>query len=119
VAAVVDLFSRRVVGWSMSTAMTAQLVTDALVMAIWRRGKPDAAASLRPWQPIHQREVPAVDGRSRRGLLDDLMEALRRSVGGAAAETPKKQSKKQRKAAVGQKEMLMPIAGKKPAKDTT
>ncbi|MCK1288982.1 IS3 family transposase [Bradyrhizobium sp. 44] len=42
VAAVVDLFSRRVVGWSMSPAMTAQLVTDALVMAIWRRGKPDA-----------------------------------------------------------------------------
>jgi putative transposase len=42
VAAVVDLSSRRVVGWSMSTAMTAQLVTDALVMAIWRRGKPDA-----------------------------------------------------------------------------
>jgi putative transposase len=42
VAAVVDLFSRRVVGWSMSATMTAQLVTDALVMAIWRRGKPDA-----------------------------------------------------------------------------
>ena len=41
-AAVIDLFSRRVVGWSMSAAMTAQLVTDALVMAIWRRGKPDA-----------------------------------------------------------------------------
>jgi putative transposase len=38
VAAVVDLFSRRVVGWSMSATMTAQLVTDALVMAIWRRG---------------------------------------------------------------------------------
>src|SRR6185437_15301749 len=29
-------------GWSMSAAMTAQFVTDALVMAIWRRGKPDA-----------------------------------------------------------------------------
>ena len=42
VAAVIDLFSRRVVGWSMSSTMTAQLVTDALVMAIWRRGKPDA-----------------------------------------------------------------------------
>lgn len=41
VAVVVDLFSRRVVGWSMSATMTAQLVTDALVMAIWRRGKPD------------------------------------------------------------------------------
>ena len=42
VAAVIDLFSRRVVGWSMRAAMTAQLVTDALVMAIWRRGKADA-----------------------------------------------------------------------------
>jgi putative transposase len=42
VAAIIDLFSRRVVGWSMSAGMTAQLVTDALVMAIWRRGKPDA-----------------------------------------------------------------------------
>ena len=47
----------------------------------------------------------------------DLMEALRRSVGGAAAETkaPKKSAKKPRKAATGQKEMLMPIAGKKQA----
>ena len=42
VAAVIDLFSRRVVGWSMSATMTAQFVTDALMMAIWRRGKPDA-----------------------------------------------------------------------------
>jgi putative transposase len=42
VAAVVDLFSRRVVGWSMSAAMTAQFVTDALMMAIWRRDKPQA-----------------------------------------------------------------------------
>jgi putative transposase len=42
VAAVINLFSRRVVGWSMSAAMTGQLVTDALVMAIWRLGKPDA-----------------------------------------------------------------------------
>ena len=42
VAAVVDLFSRRVVGWAMKAEMTAQLVTDALLMAIWRRGKPDS-----------------------------------------------------------------------------
>jgi putative transposase len=42
VAAVVDLFSRRVVGWSMSATMTAQMVADALIMAIWRRGKPSA-----------------------------------------------------------------------------
>ena len=42
VSAVIDLFSRRVVGWSMSDSMTAQLVADALLMAVWRRGKPDA-----------------------------------------------------------------------------
>jgi putative transposase len=42
VAAVIDLFSRRVVGWSMKAEMNAQLVTDALLMAIWRRGKPHA-----------------------------------------------------------------------------
>ena len=36
----IDLFSRRVVGWSMKAEMNAQLVADALVMAIWRRGKP-------------------------------------------------------------------------------
>ena len=42
VAVVIDLFSHRVVGWSMSDTMTAQLVTDALMMAIWRRGKPNA-----------------------------------------------------------------------------
>ncbi len=42
VAAVVDLFSRRVVGWAMKAEMTAQLVTDALIMAIRRRGKPDS-----------------------------------------------------------------------------
>ena len=42
VAAVIDLFSRRVVGWSMKADMTAQLVIDALLMAIWRRGRPDA-----------------------------------------------------------------------------
>ncbi|MDO9294652.1 IS3 family transposase, partial [Bradyrhizobium sp.] len=42
VSAVIDLFSRRVVGWSMSASMTAQLVADALLMAVWRRGKPDA-----------------------------------------------------------------------------
>ena len=42
IAAVIDLFSPRVVGWSMKAEMTAQLVADALIMAIWRRGRPDA-----------------------------------------------------------------------------
>jgi len=36
-AVVIDLCSRQVVGWSMSSRMKAQLVCDALKMAIWRR----------------------------------------------------------------------------------
>jgi putative transposase len=39
-AAVLDLYSRRIVGWSMRKSMTSQLVVDALMMAVWRRGKP-------------------------------------------------------------------------------
>lgn len=45
VAVVLDLFSRRIVGWSMQPTMTAELVTDAFVMAVWRRGP---AARLLP-----------------------------------------------------------------------
>lgn len=41
VAVVLDLFARRIVGWSMQASMTSQLVTDALMMALWRRGKPE------------------------------------------------------------------------------
>ena len=40
VAVVIDLYSRKVVGWSMNVNMTSQLVIDALIMALWRRGKP-------------------------------------------------------------------------------
>jgi DNA end-binding protein Ku len=48
----------------------------------------------------------------------DLMEALRQSVGKEAAPAKAaKPAKKPRKAAAGQKEMLMPIQGKKPAKE--
>jgi putative transposase len=70
VAAVVDLFSRRVVGWSMQTEMTAQLVTDALVMAIWRRGKPDALLhhSDRGSQGGFNRSSQRVVCRSARGI---------------------------------------------------
>lgn len=39
-ATVIDLFSRRVVGWSMNKRMKASLVNDALLMAIWQR-KPE------------------------------------------------------------------------------
>jgi putative transposase len=36
-AVVIDLFSRKVVGWSLGTCLSSSLVCDALTMAIWRR----------------------------------------------------------------------------------
>src|SRR6202790_693110 len=74
----------------------------------------DLINKKRSGQPITKKERPRGEN------VVDLMEALRKSVGGAAAESkaPKKGAKKPRKAAAGQKEMLMPIEGKKPAKET-
>lgn len=39
-AVVIDLFSRRVVGWSIQPTMKRELVCDALTMALWQRGFP-------------------------------------------------------------------------------
>lgn len=36
-AAVVDLYSRKVVGWSMKATLSRELVLDALLAAVWRR----------------------------------------------------------------------------------
>jgi DNA end-binding protein Ku len=74
----------------------------------------DLINQKRSGKPITPKERPRGDN------VVDLMEALKRSVGGAAAETkaPKASTKTPRRAAAGQKEMLMPIAGKKPSKET-
>jgi transposase InsO family protein len=40
-AVIIDLFSRAVIGWSMSERMTANLVNDALLMALWKRKFPE------------------------------------------------------------------------------
>jgi DNA end-binding protein Ku len=73
----------------------------------------DLINQKRAGKPITPKERPRGEN------VVDLMDALRKSVGGAAAETKaaKKPAKKAKKAASGQKEMLMPIAGKKPAKE--
>jgi DNA end-binding protein Ku len=61
----------------------------------------------RAGKPITPKSRPAA------GNVVDLMDALRRSVGGESSSTPSKAPKRSRKAAAGQKEMLMPIDGKK------
>jgi len=39
-AVIMDLYSRKIVGWSLSERMTKQLVIDALQMALWARKPP-------------------------------------------------------------------------------
>jgi DNA end-binding protein Ku len=74
----------------------------------------DLINQKRAGKPIVAKERPRGEN------VVDLMDALRKSIGGGAGtatKAPKKSAKKPRKAAAGQKEMLMPIAGKKPAKE--
>jgi DNA end-binding protein Ku len=67
----------------------------------------------RSGKPIAPKERPAA------GNVVDLMEALRRSVGKEPAPAKAaKPAKKPRKSASGQQEMLMPISGKRQAKET-
>lgn len=40
-AVVLDLFSHRIIGWSMQSRITRDLVLDALLMAVWRRKPTD------------------------------------------------------------------------------
>ncbi|WP_315792540.1 Ku protein [Bradyrhizobium sp. SZCCHNRI1002] len=69
----------------------------------------DLINQKRAGKPITPKEKPAATN------VVDLMEALRRSVGKETAPAKAaKPSNKPRKATSGQKEMLMPIAGKKP-----
>jgi putative transposase len=55
---VIDLFSRRVVGWSAQSRMTTDLALQALLMAVWRR-KPSGQGhgAFRPGLPVHQPRV--------------------------------------------------------------
>jgi putative transposase len=36
-AVVLDLYSRKVIGWSMKSTLAKDIVLDALLMAVWRR----------------------------------------------------------------------------------
>ena len=62
-AVVLDLFSRKVVGWSMSERMTATLVCDALRMALFRRKRPHGVI-------MHTDRGSQYCSREHRALLD-------------------------------------------------
>ena len=62
-AAVLDLYSRKIVGWSMSDRMTAVLVCDALRMALFRRHRPRGVI-------MHSDRGSQYCSREHRALLD-------------------------------------------------
>jgi putative transposase len=92
--AVLDVFSRVVVGWSIADHMRAELVVDALQMATWRR-RPDPGAIVHAdrgsqggfnWSSQHL-DRGGVDGQA--GRVDDCADrAVANEVaGGAVAST--------------------------------
>ena len=63
-AVVLDLYSRKVVGWSMSERMTATLVCDALTMALFARKRPRGVI-------VHTDRGSQYCSKEHRKLLDD------------------------------------------------
>jgi transposase InsO family protein len=74
---VVDAWSRRVVGWSIADHIRAELVVDAVQMAIWRRRPPagQTIAHSDHGSPVHvlgvretaaRRGAAGLDGKHRR-----------------------------------------------------
>ncbi|ELX7488456.1 TPA: DDE-type integrase/transposase/recombinase [Serratia marcescens] len=45
-AVIVDWFSNKVIGWSMQSRMTKDIVLNALLMAVWRRNPQTGADSF-------------------------------------------------------------------------
>jgi putative transposase len=92
---VIDLFSRRVVGWSAQSRMTTDLALQALLMAVWRR-KPDNRVTVhsdqgsqftsREWQTF-LRQHDLEPSMSRRGNCHDNAVAESLDLGRLGART--------------------------------
>ncbi len=53
-AFILDVYSRRIVGWAMESHLRTELVVDALQMAVWRRKPaPGLVHHFRPGPPVH------------------------------------------------------------------
>ncbi|MDD1148867.1 IS3 family transposase [Pseudomonas sp. TNT2022 ID357] len=61
-AAVLDLFSRKIVGWSMAPNMPAELVCSALQLAVAQRQPPAGLIAHSDRGPIRQRELQIIAG---------------------------------------------------------
>ena len=73
-ATVIDAFSRRVVGWSIADHLRAEIVVDALQMAIWRRNGREAGTVMHTdhGSQIHLLGLRQTASRGRHPRLDGL-----------------------------------------------
>jgi putative transposase len=60
-AVVIDLYSRRVVGWSMQSRMTSDLALQALIMAVWRRKPKNRVMIHSPFRGLETNRCRAAD----------------------------------------------------------
>jgi len=58
-AVVVDCYSRRCVGWAMAEHMRAELVVEALEMAVWQR-RPGTGLVHQRWRRVLHRQRPVL-----------------------------------------------------------
>jgi transposase InsO family protein len=72
VAFVIDVFSRRIVGWRVSTSLRAELALDALEMAVWARRHRGPRAPLRPRRVVPGHSLHRAAGGGRRDRLGRL-----------------------------------------------
>ena len=71
-AVVVDAYSRKVVGWRMGDNLRAELVVEALNMAIHNRRPKHGASTIRTWLPVHLHRLRPALSAGRRGAVDGI-----------------------------------------------
>lgn len=69
-AVALDAWSRKIVGWSMANHLRAELVLDALEMAVGQRRPKDVIHHEPPGQPIYLSGLRQTVRRGRRPPLD-------------------------------------------------
>ena len=69
-AVVIDLYSRRVIGWSMQSRQTTDLVLQALLMAVWHR-KPTNTVPLGSGSAVHEHGLGVIPENSQSSALDE------------------------------------------------
>ena len=74
VAFVIDVFSRRIVGWRVSSSLRSDLALDALEMAIWQRGGADLSALVHHSDRGSQ---PRLKGSSQHSAVEQSVEGRR------------------------------------------